>query len=129
MYALVAAIKDYPQFLPWCAAAHVRPRRDGRIDAKIEIHYRGVRSSFTTRNENRPDESIRMELVDGPFRRLAGGWEFRALGEKGSKVLLLLHYEFAAGLLGRAIAPVFGNISASLVDSFTRRAEEVYGGG
>jgi len=41
-------------------------------------------------------------------------------------VHLNLHYDFAPGLLGRAIAPVFETIAGSLVDSFTRRAEALY---
>lgn len=129
MFALVAAIKDYPSFLPWCAATQVRPRRDGRIDATVQIQYRGVRGHFTTCNENRAPELIEMTLVDGPFRRLAGQWQFRPLRADACKVQLHLQYDFAPGLLGRAIAPVFDNIAGSLVDSFSRRAEVLYGGG
>ena len=126
MFALVAAVRDYPKFLPWCAGTHVRPRQDGLIDATIDIHYRGVRSRFTTCNDNRAPESIHMTLVEGPFRRLAGNWHFRPLREDACKVHLHLHYDFAPGLLGRAIAPVFDGIAGSLVDSFTRRAEALY---
>jgi ribosome-associated toxin RatA of RatAB toxin-antitoxin module len=126
MFDLVAAVSDYPGFLPWCASTHVRPRRDGRIDATIEIRYRGVRSRFTTCNENRAPESIVMTLVEGPFRRLSGNWQFRPLGEDACKVQLHLHYDFAPGVLGRAVAPVFDGIAGSLVDSFTRRAEALY---
>jgi ribosome-associated toxin RatA of RatAB toxin-antitoxin module len=126
MFDLVAAVADYPSFLPWCAGTRVRPRRDGLIDATIEIHYRGVRSRFTTCNDQRPPESIQMTLVDGPFRRLAGDWQFRPLRDDACKVHLNLHYDFAPGLLGRAVAPVFDGIAGSLVDSFTRRAELLY---
>lgn len=126
MFELVAAVERYPSFLPWCAGTRVRPRRDGLIDATVEIHYRGVRSRFTTRNDNRAPEAIHMTLVDGPFRRLAGEWHFRPLREDACRVHLNLHYDFAPGLLGRAIAPVFETIAGSLVDSFTRRAEALY---
>jgi ribosome-associated toxin RatA of RatAB toxin-antitoxin module len=126
MFELVAAVRDYPKFLPWCAATHVRPRRDGLIDATIEIQYRGVRSRFTTCNDNRAPERIDMTLVEGPFRRLSGNWHFARLREDACKVHLMLHYDFAPGLLGRAVAPVFDGIAGSLVDSFTRRAETLY---
>lgn len=126
MFELVAAVRDYPKFLPWCAGTQVRPRVDGLIDATIDIHYRGVRSRFTTANDHRAPESIHMTLVDGPFRRLAGHWHFRALRKDACKVHLHLHYDFAPGLLGRAIAPVFDGIAGSMVDSFTRRAELLY---
>ena len=126
MFELVAAVRDYPKFLPWCAGTHLRRRRDGLIDATIEIHYHGVRSRFTTCNDNRAHESIHMTLVEGPFRRLAGDWQFRPLREDACRVHLHLHYDFATGLLGRAIGPVFDSIAGSLVDSFTRRAEQLY---
>ncbi len=128
MFDLVACVEDYPEFLPWCAASHVRPQADGTRDATIEIRYHGARGRFTTRNQHTPYERIDMELIDGPFRRLHGQWTFRALRADACRVHLNLHYQFAAGLLGRAIAPVFGEIAATLVDSFTRRAEALHGG-
>jgi ribosome-associated toxin RatA of RatAB toxin-antitoxin module len=127
MFELVAAVREYPRFLPWCAGAHLRPRRDGLVEATIEIHYRGVRSRFTTCNDNRAPDGIHMTLVEGPFRRLAGDWQFRALGDDACRVQLHLHYDFAPGLLGRAIAPVFDGIAGTLVDSFAKRADSLYG--
>lgn len=127
MFDLVAAVRAYPHFLPWCAGAQTRPRPDGTVEATLELDYRGVRSRFTTLNAHQVPVSIRMQLVDGPFRRLHGEWTFRALRADACKVHLTLHYQFSAGLLGRAIAPVFEAIAASQVDAFTRRADEVYG--
>ncbi len=127
MFELVAAVAAYPEFLPWCAGAHVRPQADGSVDATIDIRYRGARSRFTTRNRHFPHSRIGMELVEGPFRRLSGEWIFRELREDACRVHLSLHYQFAAGLLGRAIAPVFETIATTLVDSFTRRAEDLHG--
>jgi ribosome-associated toxin RatA of RatAB toxin-antitoxin module len=72
-------------------------------------------------------EQIRMSLVNGPFRSLDGHWHFHALRPGASKVQLSLHYEFASGLLGRAVAPVFDFIANSMIDSFARRAEFIYG--
>ena len=127
MFGLVADVKSYPRFLPWCAAAHVRPQNDGTVHASVDIHYRGVRSRFTTRNAHQEASAIRMELVDGPFRRLGGEWTFVALRDDACKVHLRLNFEFASGVVGRAIAPVFEAIANSLVDAFVRRAQSVYG--
>jgi ribosome-associated toxin RatA of RatAB toxin-antitoxin module len=127
MFTLVAAVDDYPRFLPWCSAAHAFERPDGLVEATISIDYRGVRTRFTTHNQNLAPEHIRIDLVDGPFRRLHGIWTFKRLRAAGCKVQLQLHYQFATGLFGRAIAPVFENIAGSLVDSFGRRADALYG--
>ena len=127
MFELVARVEDYPGFLPWCPGTKVHPRDDGMVDATVEIQYRGVRTSFTTRNRYTPYQRVEMELVDGPFRRLHGEWIFRELRADACRVQLSLHYQFAAGLLGRAIAPVFESIAGTMIDSFTRRAEILHG--
>ena len=79
MFELVAAIEEYPRFLPWCSGARVVPNRGGRLDASVDIDYRGIRSRFTTRNQMRFPEQIKTSLVDGPFRSLDGAWRFHAL--------------------------------------------------
>jgi ribosome-associated toxin RatA of RatAB toxin-antitoxin module len=127
MFDLVADIEQYPRFLPWCSGTRVVPEHGGGLDASVDIDFRGIRSRFTTRNLLRYPEQIRMHLVDGPFRTMEGLWQFHALRPGASKVQLSLRYEFASGLLGRAVAPVFDAIASSMIDSFAQRAEQLYG--
>jgi ribosome-associated toxin RatA of RatAB toxin-antitoxin module len=129
MFALVRDVAAYPAFLPWCSGTRVRPQAQPEVvEARVDIHYMGVRSHFTTRNVESFPESIELTLVDGPFRELRGLWHFAALREDACKVSLHLDYRFAGGLLGRAIAPVFEKVANSLVDAFAARAESLYGG-
>lgn len=127
MFALVDGIEQYPQFLPWCGGAHVLESHPGGKTARIDIDYHGVRAHFTTDNANRASESIVVTLRDGPFRHLHGEWRFRPLAEAASKVELELAYEFASGLLERAVGPVFDHIASTFVGAFVTRAESVYG--
>ena len=127
MFGLVADEKSYPGFLPWCAGTHVRPEHDGAVRATVDIHYRGVKTSFTTRNAHESPTAIRMELVDGPFRRLGGEWTFTPLRDDACKVHLKLHFQFASGMVGKVVAPVFEGIANAMVDAFARRAEAIYG--
>jgi len=127
MFRLVEQVDDYPEFLPWCPASRARPLPDGNVEATVEIGYRGVRTRFTTRNVSDFPRAIRITLVDGPFRSLTGEWQFLDLPQQGCKVSLNLQYEFAAGVLGRLIAPVFESIAGSLIDAFARRADSLYG--
>lgn len=126
MFRLVEKVDDYPKFLPWCPASRARPLPDGSVEATIEIAYHGVRTRFTTRNVSEAPREIRITLVDGPFRRLTGHWHFLELPEQACKVTLHLQYQFAAGMLGRLIAPVFEAVAGSLIDAFARRAEALY---
>jgi ribosome-associated toxin RatA of RatAB toxin-antitoxin module len=126
MFALVDRVEDYPLFLPWCGGVEVKERSENRLVATINIQYRGVRQSFTTENINTPPVQMKMNLVEGPFRQLDGLWTFTALREDACKVQFDLHYEFSSRLLEQLIGPVFNMIATSFIDSFTKRAEQVY---
>lgn len=127
MFDLVHEIDAYPQFLPWCSGAQVQSLADGNLRATLLIDYRGLRQSFTTFNRYEEPVHISMELVDGPFTRLNGQWRFRPLREDACKVEFELEYLFARGLLGQALAPVFGHIAGSMIDAFVQRAEAIHG--
>ncbi len=127
MFDLVDRVEAYPDFLPWCGGTELHRRDEAVTEATIHIRYMQVKQRFTTENHKRYPEEMHLRLKDGPFRHLEGVWHFRPLGEEGSKVELVLHYEFATHLLEKALGPVFGFIANSLVDAFVHRAEKVYG--
>ena len=125
MFALVADIERYPQFLPWCGGAVLHERSMRRMVATIAIDYRGIRQSFTTENELHAPHRITMVLRDGPFSTLDGLWHFHTLRHDSCKVEFRLDYTFKSGLLGQALVPVFDHIARSFVDAFVKRAEQV----
>jgi ribosome-associated toxin RatA of RatAB toxin-antitoxin module len=127
MFDLVDRVEDYPKFLPWCGGVEVRERGENSVVASVGINFHGVKQSFTTANTNTPPSVIKMNLVDGPFKTLNGTWTFKALRDDACKVELDLQYEFSSRLLEQVIGPVFGMIANSMVDSFCKRAETVYG--
>jgi ribosome-associated toxin RatA of RatAB toxin-antitoxin module len=127
MFALVEDIESYPRFLPWCVAAQVKSRNPDSTVATLSIGMRGVNQSFTTRNSSRPPEAIDLELVEGPFRRFAAAWRFQALGDRACKVEFSMEFEFASRVLAALLQPLFEHIADSMVDAFTRRADEIHG--
>ena len=125
MYDLVEDIESYPRFLPWCVDARVHERAPGHTRATLTAGLRGIRQSFTTRNENRPGESIEMRLEAGPFRAFSAAWRFRALSADSSEIEFTLEYELAGRALARLLEPLFDRIADTMVDAFSRRAEEL----
>jgi ribosome-associated toxin RatA of RatAB toxin-antitoxin module len=133
MYALVAEVQNYPQFLPWCERVEVLEQQDTVLLARLHLSYRGLRQSFTTRNTHVAGSSIELQLVDGPFSELVGSWRFKALPEADGaqagacKVEFDLRYHFANRLLAALVSPVFDHIANTFVDSFVKRAEQLHG--
>jgi ribosome-associated toxin RatA of RatAB toxin-antitoxin module len=133
MYRLVIAVQDYPSFLPWCERALVLEQHAGGITARLHLSYLGVRHAFTTRNEHVLDDGVVLELVDGPFSFLDGTWRFipvppaEGAQAKACKIEFDLRYTFANRALELLISPMFDRIANTFVDSFVKRAEQVYG--
>jgi len=126
MYALVNDIESYAEFLPWCSQSTVLEKSEQQIKASLNIAYGSLNKSFTTLNKLTPNLKIEMQLVDGPFKKLQGEWQFTQLGEDGCKVNLDLEFEFKSKIIGVTMGPIFSQIANTLVDSFSERANKVY---
>ena len=132
MYDLVTGVEQYPRFLPWCDKAEVLDSADRGMTVRLGLAYMGVRHSFTTRNVHEPGRSVNIALVDGPFSLLDGLWVFHPLGPQGEepkacKIELDLSYAFNSRALETVLSPVFDRVANTFVDSFVKRAEDVYG--
>ena len=130
MYALVTDVAQYPQFLPWCDRARVVSADAGGMVAEIGISFSGIHQVFTTRNEHQPGRQVTIKLLNGPFSRLDGEWNFLPVGDaaqRACRVELTLHYGFSNGILGKLVGPVFDKIAGSMVEAFVKRAAQVYG--
>ncbi len=130
MFALVTDVASYPQFLPWCDQAEVIDETDTGMTAKVGMAIAGIHQSFTTKNTHVKDRKVSLKLVDGPFSKLDGHWDFTPLGdgkERACKVNFSLRYDFDNAALAALVGPVFDKIAGSLVDAFVKRAAQVYG--
>jgi ribosome-associated toxin RatA of RatAB toxin-antitoxin module len=129
MYELVCDFEAYPEFLPWCSESRLISRSTDLICGELEVARIGIRQRFSTCNRLVANERMDIELRDGPFRKLEGGWRFHALRSDACKVELVLDFEFAGRLIDAAFGRVFNQIANTLVDAFCKRADEIYGKG
>jgi len=125
MYHLVHDVPSYPSFLRWCTFAEVHEQSDEHQLASLGVRVAGVEQKFMTRNELVPGQSLGLSLVEGPFRALTGEWRFKALGERGSKVSLILDFDFMPGIISMAFQRGFKKIADHLVQEFCRRADDL----
>ena len=131
MYALVADVEQYPQFLPWCAAARVRRRTEQGdsevMEADLVISFKVFRERFGSRVTLWPTQNkIDTEYVDGPFRYMKSDWAF-APTETGCEVTFFVDFEFKNAILQGIIGVVFNEAMQRIVRAFERRAAELYG--
>ncbi|MCW8873494.1 MAG: type II toxin-antitoxin system RatA family toxin [Xanthomonadales bacterium] len=127
MFRLVQDVPAYPEFLGWCASSQVHEQTAEHQVATLVVKVSGVTQSFTTHNRFVPGERLTLSLVDGPFRHLTGEWLFEPLGSEGSKVTLVLSFDFSSKVLSSAFRRGFTHIADRLVSEFSQRADAVYG--
>lgn len=129
MYALVNDIKTYPDFLPWCTKTDVLQQQEDSLTASVSVSIGKIKQSFTTRNVMKVNDSIYMELVEGPFKKLTGLWQFHDNENGKCLVSLDMQFEFKNKILKHTFGAAFKKITDSMVDAFIERAREVYGNG
>ncbi len=129
MYALVADVDAYPQFLPWCSGTEVKKLDPHRAAATLHVNYHGLRLHFTTENQMDEGALIDMTLVNGPFKHLDGFWRFVPLSGQACKIEFQLSYELSGKLVEKIAGPVFNHIANTLVEVFVKRAAVLYGPG
>lgn len=131
MYAVVADIERYPEFLPWCSRLRVKSREsaDGVdiVTAEMVVSYKAFRERYTSRVTLNPvKRTIEAVHVEGPFKQLDSLWRFVPL-ESGSEVHFTIDFAFRSALLSGIANVAFGYVAARMTESFIRRAETLYG--
>jgi coenzyme Q-binding protein COQ10 len=136
MYALIADVARYPEFLPWCAAARVRgtsPLADGEgevMDADLIVSFKVYRERFGSRVTLRPSSrTIDVEYLDGPFRYLKNHWHFLDAGPGRCEIDFFVDFEFRSMILQKIIGVLFNEAVRRMVSAFETRARQIYGAG
>jgi ribosome-associated toxin RatA of RatAB toxin-antitoxin module len=126
MYQLVNDVDAYPDFLPGCTGSRVLEAGPSQMTAAVDVSKAGISKTFTTRNTLTDNQSILMHLVDGPFKKLIGGWTFTPLSQDACKIEFHLDFEFTNKLIEMAFGRIFKELASNMVQAFTVRAKEVY---
>lgn len=126
MFDLVADVRRYPEFLPWCVGARVISRTETELLADLTIGFKMFRETFRSRvTLERPDH-VHVTYETGPFRYLNNHWRFRPMPQ-GCEVEFFVDFEFKSRILQMAIGVVFNEAVRLMVRAFERRAMTLYG--
>jgi ribosome-associated toxin RatA of RatAB toxin-antitoxin module len=69
---------------------------------------------------------ISLELLNGPFKSLQGGWQFQELSQDACKIIFELNFEFSNKLTSFAFSSIFSELAGKMVDAFSQRANDIY---
>jgi coenzyme Q-binding protein COQ10 len=132
MFALVADVERYPEFVPLCRTLKVRrriPTQEGVevLIADMTVAYKLVRESFTSRvTLDHPNLQILVEYLEGPFSHLENRWTFRPVDEHSCDVEFFIDYEFKSRMLGLLMGTMFDLAFRRFAVAFEHRADAIY---
>lgn len=126
MFALVADVERYPEFLPWCAAVRIRSREDTTFTADLIAAFGALRERFTSRVMlDQPARTITIDYIEGPFEHLKNRWVFLAT-ESGCEVAFDIDFRFKSRALEALISGVFTRAVEKMTGAFIARADDLY---
>ncbi|MGY3490266.1 coenzyme Q-binding protein COQ10 [Bradyrhizobium sp. USDA 4011] len=133
MFDLVADVERYPEFVPLCQALKIRqrtPKDDGTevVVADMTVSFKLVRETFTSKvTLDRPNLTILVEYLRGPFSNLENRWSFEPKSETECDVGFFLNYEFKSRMLAMLMGSMFDAAFSRFAAAFEKRADQVYG--
>ena len=131
MFAVVADVERYPEFVPGCVGLRVRNREaDGAVEyitAEMLVAYHGLRERYVSRVRlDQEAHTIEARHVEGAFDHLDTRWRFTPEGE-GARVEFSIDFAFKSRLLSAVAGLAFDNIVRRMADAFFARAAKLYG--
>jgi len=127
LFDLVADVRRYPEFLPWCVGVRIRERTDKLLVADLLIGFKMVRERFSSRVVLDRPRRIDVTYSEGPFRHLNNHWIFIPEPDGGCTIDFFVDFEFRSRLLQRVIEVLFNEAVRRMVSAFEARARALYG--
>ena len=126
IFALVADVERYPEFLPWCRAARIIERSGNEFLGELVIAFSHLSERYTSRVTLSEPNAIDVTMVHGPFDYLINRWRFTAREEGGTQVDFFLDFKFRSRLLEKLMGGLFSKAQAKMMAAFKERAAALY---
>jgi coenzyme Q-binding protein COQ10 len=134
MFALVADVEKYPEFVPLCESLRIQSREsrsDGRerVIARMAVGYGPIQEAFVSDVLLDPVKRLIVaSYIDGPFRSLENRWTFRDDPDNaGCEVEFFIAYEFKSLPLQILMGAMFDKAFRKFTAAFEGRANALYG--
>lgn len=128
LFDLVADVKRYPEFLPWCLSSRITSTEgDSVIYADLVIGYKMVREKFGSKVTLNSPDHIHVEYLSGPMKYLSNHWKFIQEDDGSCTIDFFVDFEFKNRILQNLIGVFFNEVVRRMVGAFEDRAKELYG--
>ena len=93
LFAVVADVKDYPLFVPWCSGARIHREDQSAIIADLVIGFGPFQESFTSHITLDPPRQVLVRAAEGPLEHLTNSWTFTPVADR-TRVDFMIDFQF-----------------------------------
>jgi coenzyme Q-binding protein COQ10 len=124
LFSVVADVKQYPSFVPWCSGARIRREDPREIIADLDIGFGPFQESFTSQVTLDRPRQVMVRAIEGPLEHLTNSWTFTPIGQQTS-VEFVIDFQFRSHLLDHVANSMFHEAATRMMSAFESRAHLV----
>jgi coenzyme Q-binding protein COQ10 len=120
LFAVVAEVKDYPLFVPWCSGARIHREDQREIVAELVIGFGPFQESFTSQVTLDRPRQVLVRAIEGPLEHLTNTWTFTPTKD-ATHVDLIVDFQFKSHLLDHVANGMFHEAATRMMNAFESR--------
>jgi coenzyme Q-binding protein COQ10 len=125
LFSVVADVKEYPAFVPWCSSALIRREDEREVVADLEIGFGLFKESFTSQVTLDRPRQVLVRAIEGPLEHLTNTWTFTPVGNE-TNVDFVIDFQFKSHLLDHVANSMFQEAATRMMGAFEARVHFVH---
>ena len=127
LFAMVADIERYDEFLPWVVAVRIRSSSEAETVADLVVGFNAFKERFTSKVAKQAPDRIIVDYVDGPLKYLHNEWRFTPAEGGGTELCFAVDFAFKSRLFETLAGQMFDRALRRMTSAFEQRAAALYG--
>ena len=124
-FGVVANVKDYPSFVPWCSGARILHEDQRELVADLVIGFGPFQESFRSQVTLDRPRQVKVHAIEGPLEHLINTWTFTPANDK-THVDFVIDFQFKSHLLDHVVNGMFHEASTRVVKAFEARVHALH---
>ena len=121
IYNLVANVKKYPDFLPWCSDITIKEKAKKYIITEVKVGFKNINESYLCKVFLYPQKRITLDYISGPFKYLEIDWKFKKITKNKTDVNFFCNFKFNSVFLRLFTSFFLEGAVEKMVDAFEKK--------
>jgi len=121
IYNLIADVKKYPDFLPWCSDIVIKEKTKKYIITRVKVGFQNINESYLCKVLLYPQKRIALDYISGPFEYLEIDWKFKEITKNKTDVSFFCNFKFRSVFLRLSTSFFLENAVEKMVNAFEKK--------